>query len=312
MRNKGVLVLLILAQAPSLAWASACCARAAAAPFLLLGEDQAQVSWGVSQSELVTRVRPDGRRISQRPGYVDRIQNSRLDVSFLLSDRWQMGLTLPWVRSSVERTTKWDSFSGLGDLKVSLGFEVLPLWSYSSWKPQGFLFTSVSLPTGRSAYESQSPVAADVAGTGVVSVAFGGLFLKRWHFWDAFLLQEVHYSFPRTQLMTDESMSFFPGWGGSLGLGAGYSPGGGNLRFGMRLMPRADQGVLRKVESAFGVNRTEDPWMVSVDWGVDASYLLGSSDTLMLSFTDQTLLGPAQNSNLSRMIALSYQHRWPR
>jgi outer membrane scaffolding protein for murein synthesis (MipA/OmpV family) len=53
-------------------------------------------------------------------------------------------------------------------------------------------------------------------------------------------------------------------------------------------------------------------FVTNCDVGLDASYLLTPLTTMMLSYTDQTLLGPAANSILNRMLGVSVQYRWER
>jgi hypothetical protein len=48
------------------------------------------------------------------------------------------------------------------------------------------------------------------------------------------------------------------------------------------------------------------------DAGLEASYLVADDWSISASYTDQTLLGPAVNTALSRTFSLAIQHRWQR
>jgi hypothetical protein len=289
--------------------ASACCARSAATPFLIVGDDQAQLNFGISAGGVVARTGEDGVPVFGSPQYSDRTQLFRLDAATLLSDRLQMGISFPWVSRTVNVGSLVGSTGGIGDIRLSLGYEVLPAWTYSKWKPQGYLFSVLSFPTGISKFEYQNPTASDVTGNGFYSASMGSLLLRRWVEWDLFFVPEVHYSLPRTFSRQNHAFEVVPGWGGSVGAGAGFSPGGGEFRFGVRVQPRLDQA--NRVP-AFDRSASSISWIGSCDTGIDFSYLLGSRTTLMLSYTDQTLLDPAINSNLSRTLGFNLQHRWER
>lgn len=289
-------------------WGSACCARNSAAPFLIVGDDEAQMSLGVSSSGRVASVDLQGRPTFGTPETSDFTQMFRLDGALLLSDRFQLGCSFPYLNRQVTRSGVTESVSGVGDLRISMGYEFLPVWSYSQWKPQGFLFSVISVPTGVSVHESRKKTVADAVGNGFYSISVGSLFLKKWVIWDLFLVPEVHYSFRRTFQRSNQFYQMIPGWGGSVGFGVGWSPGGGNWRIGTRIQPRWDQSPV----SAADYDSSLVHWRASCDTGVDISYLLDSSNTVMFFYTDQTLLAPAFNSTLNRMAGINFQHRWER
>ncbi len=290
------------------AWSAPCCARSAAAPFLILTDDEAQIGLGVSAVDAVANVfekaafRPSGR--------TDFTNQYRVDGALLLSDRLQMGLSAAMVGRFVGSTGNPENNLGFGDTRLSLGYEYLPAWNYSAWKPQGFLFSVVTLPTGRSKFELGSGDSkATVTGLGFYSVALGSIFLKRWNVIDGFIIVEAHYSLPRTFATAYDPQVVVPGLGGSAGFGLGWSPGGGNWRVGLRVQPRVDQVPTNNgIPEYLALPRV----ISSCDTGFDLSYMLGNSQTIMMSYTDQTLLGYAANTNLNRVLALNFQHRWER
>lgn len=289
--------------------AAPCCARSAAAPFLILGDDEMQYSIGLGSSHAVAEAADDRRTYFIPNELYDQARTLRLDGAMLLSDRAQAGLSLGMVNRSVRVYDESHSSFRLGDVRLSLGYEFLTNWTYSPWKPTGYVFSVLTLPTGRSNYDSVMPNFADVSGNGFYSLAVGGIFLKRWNTLDAFVMTEVHYSFPRVFENFTGQFQVIPGMGGSLGGGVGWSPGGGAVRLGMRVQPRVDQPRLIPSRDLVG---TKKGWASSCDTGFDFSYLIGSNKTFMVSYSDQTLLGIAQNSNLNRVIGVSFQHRWER
>lgn len=272
-----------------------------------------QVSLGLALGNVVAHIGDDGVPQFGSSQNSDISQAYRLDVTALLSDRVQGGVSVPVITYQVSRSGLRESSTGLGDVKLSLGYEILPSWSYSSWKPQGFLFTALTLPTGRTYEGSQQKLATDVTGSGYYSWSVGALFLKKWVAWDVFLVPETHYSFSRNLEDAGGAYRLSPGFGGSMGLGFGISPGSGSLRLGLRIQPRVEQALKQSFPGLGeeGVARS-GPMIATCDTGIDASYMMSSADSVSVSYTDQTLLGPALNSNLSRSLGINFQHRWER
>ena len=129
--------------------------------------------------------------------------------------------------------------------------------------------------------------------------------------WDAYAMPEVHYSFARSfqEDAGGDTLTVSPGFGGSLELDLGFSiPLGGNFRIGARLQPML--GASKRVSSNIG--ETVSSYQLSWDSVLEVSYLIATEWSATASYTDQTLMGPAVNSTLSRSFALALQHRWPR
>ncbi len=289
--------------------AASCCGRNAATPTLIVGDDRAQMNFTLSGSGFVANASSDG--VAKFEGGDSKFAYTyRWDGAILLEDRLQAGLSFSVVNQSFNQGSVQETYTGVGDIKLSLGYEVLPLWSYSSWKPQGFAFAMFNIPTGRSTLDSETLLATDVIGSGYYSLSTGFLLLKKWKIWDVFLLPEFHYSLPREVSAGSFNFVQRPGVGGSLGLGVGLSPGGGVFRLGMRLQQRYDQGIL-SVETSQSTEQS-GPSRSSCDFGLDLAYLFQPNATMMVSYIDQTLIGSAKNAPLNRTVALNFQYRWPR
>jgi hypothetical protein len=287
----------------NLLFAAPCCSRNSSVPIVIAGDDEAQVNFGHSVGTVVAQV-----PTSDSPDSSQYVLTSRLEAAFLLSDRFQAGVGLPLVYNRYTSGAGTSSSVGIGDIKFSLAYEVMPVWSYSDWKPQGYLFSMITAPTGRSLYDSVSG-STDITGNGYFAASLGALFLKRWTLWDVFFVPEVHYGLPRHYQEEGAIHVVQPGFGGSLGLGIGYSPRGGNLRIGMRVQPRLDQTSLISGPRALDSDRG---WISNCDAAIDLAYMLGSHDTIMVSYLDQTVLGYASNTTLTRSVGINYQHRWER
>ena len=289
--------------------AAPCCARSPAVPMIVMGDNQAQINLGSGFVNVVAETDDHGVPQFGSPADSESNLTYRIDFSGLISDRLQVGLTLNYLNHSVTNDYLGNTEWGWGDTRVNVAYEFLPVWKYSEWKPQGYVFSSLTVPTGRPIYYSQSDAATDVMGDGFFTLSVGTLFTKRIEAWDGFIITELHYSLPREFSGEVETIQVKPGFGGSMGIGFGWSPGEGPVRIGMRLQPRVDQAkIVPEIRSRIG----SSPIISLCDFGIDFAWMASQTQTLMLSYTDQTLIGYAINSNLNRIYALNYQFRWLR
>lgn len=304
-------LLAITLSAPRLAQGAACCAGSSAAPALISGDDWVQLSATVSRSQVIGDAPAQGLPVFRSQGNAEITQIYRLDGAWMFADRWQTGASIPLIHHSNERARA--SSTGLGDLRFNLGYEILPEWEYSTWKPKGILFLQATFPTGQSVYDTGSISATDAVGSGFYTFSLGSLWIKRWSSWDAFALPELHYGLPRTfQAADTERTRVSPGFGASLALGGGWSPGGGAFRLGLRIQPVFNQAKSIQISGDGADAATRTSRQLAWESGLDATYVWSDQLSLGASYVDQTLLGPAINSTLSRSFALSLQRRWPR
>lgn len=281
------------------AGAAACCGGGVASPSLIVGDHRAQLGTSVSHTEvLVHSVDPNGswHRWHQR----QQVQVLRLEGAQLLSDRSQAGFSLPIFR----RTRDDENSSGLGDVSASWGYEYLTDWDYHPWRPRGVGYLQAVLPTGRSKAESELG-GLDSRGNGFWAFGAGTLLTKTWTRWDVLTSLDVHRSFGKSVSTSQIQGKLKPGWGGNLGLGAGYNTK--SLRFGGSLVwtyedpialdgPSPSTGSLERYATALA----SLSFLASPEWSTTVSY------------SDQTLFGSPVNTSLGRGLQLQVQRRWER
>lgn len=284
-----------------------CCSAGSSTPSLITSDAKAQVSLGFSNSWIVGNTPESGPALF----YTESAESSFTSAfsgALALSDRFQAGASLPIVFREVERSQQEASSTGVGDLKLNLGYEFLPELYYSEWKPKGYLYLFSILPTGSSKNESLSFLHEDAFGKGFFSVGLGTLFLKQWKRWDAQLITEIRYSFPRTFQVRDVSTRYEPNFGGSALITTGYSFGSSGFRTALRAGPHIESPESYESELTSGERSYRMVW----DAGLEATYSVTTEMMLGLSYNDQSLLGPTKNTDLSRSLALSFSYHWDR
>jgi len=290
------------------ALAAPCCGGGSAIPSLISGDDEAQVSSSISESTVIGEA-PAGGGAALYRGDADHEESEtlRFDGAYKLSDAIQIGAGIPIVRRARAFGDRGQDRAGVGDVALDVAYEVLPELSYSEWKPKGFLFFSLTLPTSPSTYDAEAPYQLDARGRGFFTIGVGAAFLKTIQNYDFSLIPEFHRSFPRSVVLQDGSdVRLSPGWGGSLNVGAGYSFPNTPFRVGLSLSP-VYEGAIQITGDVNSTSASQLVWNTTLSFG----YMISSEWSSSLSYADQTLMGPARNVALSRSFALFFQRRWP-
>lgn len=288
------------------AHAAPCCGGASSLPSLITGDDRAQLSSSVASGHVVGDAPSQGTPIFRTSEDTEESLTLALAGAYRVADRVQIGAELPMIRR-VRRTERLSAeSSGVGDIRLDGAYEFLPEWTYSEWKPHGFVFSQITLPTSPSAYDSNKPFMIDSRGRGFLTTAIGVVLLKNISIWDLMLSTEIHKSYSRSvQDIDGANLEVDPSLGGSALLGLGYSPGGGNWRIGTSISP-VYEGPITSTGETQTVSTSQLLWNTTISVGYAVSSDLSSG----LSYSDQTLFGPAQNVTLSRTVSFNLQKRW--
>lgn len=281
-------------------WAAACCGGGFAIPSLITGDDKAQLTGSFSYSKIDTDVYSSG--IWQKRTAEDTSQIYKIEAAHIFADRFQAGFSIP-IQTRQKEGAGGGSSSGLGDVAGQMGYEYLPDWNYNPWRPRGVGFISLTLPTGKSIYESQDGL--DSRGRGFFALGVGTVLTKAWTSWDANASFEVHRSFDKVVSNSEMLGTISPGYGSSLSLGTGYSIK--DLRLGGTLTWFYEDAI-----NVQGSNPSTGSAQRYASCTVSANYMLDEHWATMLSYTDQTLIGDPTNASLSKSINISLQKRWSR
>jgi hypothetical protein len=306
--TKPFFVLLILFSfVGELALGAPCCGGTANIPSLISGDDSSQISTTLISSQVVAEAPVGGGIKYRKDNDQESAQTLKIDGATILSDRWQTGITIPVTRRARSRATNESAASGLGDISLNVGYEALPDWTYSSWRPKGIVFLTATLPTGGSIYEAKELYRIDSRGRGFYSLSAGALILKNWGVWDASIVAEAHHPFNRTISNEAGELNLQPGWGTSGSLALGLSPMGGDFRIGVSVSPSYESPITT-AGLVSGQGEKVSLWTSSAQ----LSYMVNDLVSMSLTYSDQTLIKASNNSALNRTVAFLMQKRWER
>lgn len=280
--------------------AAACCGGGFAIPSLITGDDKAQLTTSYSYSKIHTDVFSNG--IWQRRSSNDTSSVYKIEAAHIFADRYQAGFSLPIQTRTLDGALGGTS-TGLGDVSGQLGYEYLPDWNYSPWRPRGIGFISLTLPTGKSIYESTTGL--DSRGRGFFALGIGTVLTKMWTRWDANASFEIHKSFDKVVSNSQNVGNIMPGNGNTISIGAGYNIG--DLRLGSNLAWFQEDAI--NVDGVITSSGSEQRYAAA---SASANYLFKDNWSGAISYTDQTILGDPTNTALSQAVQISIQKRWLR
>lgn len=282
--------------------AAPCCGAGFTIPSIITSEDKAQIATSYSYAKIHAEVFTNGDWRQRKEK--DVTETTKIEGAHIFKDRYQIGLSVPYQKRTREGAQAGSS-AGLGDISLQLGYEYLPDWDYNPWRPKGIGYLSVIAPTGRSIYESSDGSGLDSRGRGFWGIGAGTVFIKKWGAWDTNSNFEGHYSFPKKVSNSTTQGTVRPSYGGSASLGGGYN--WDKLRLGGLVSyfyeaptdvtgTTSSDGVLKRYASGSAL----------------LSYMLPENQSVVFSYSDQTIFGSPLNASLSKSVTLFYQKRWAR
>lgn len=293
MKSFAVFSFFILLYAEAL-YASACCSGGSAIPSVITGDDRFQLGSSFSSSFVVGEVNSDGESSFYNDITEESLYALNLSSAFMFSYRIQAGVQIPFQWRSVGESSE----DGISDIKLNVAWEAFPLYSYSVWRPQFFIFAAMSFPTGKSTYESANP-RVDTFGKGFYTPSLGFLTQKSWRRFDTSLSGE--WGFPQARRF--DSGKVDPGFNYSAMVSIGYRLS--SFRVGLSVGPNYEEA--KKLEGSSLSGGSKLVW----DSSLLLSYTQNDFWSYSLSYLDQSLIGPAKNTKLNRSLSVGINYRIP-
>ena len=281
------------------AMAAPCCGGNFAIPSLIAGDEKAQFTTSLATSQTDRDVLPNGEWVHRAQG--ETTQTLKIEAAHIFADRWQANAAVP----VLARERAGARSTGLADLQVGLGYEALPDWDYNPYRPKGIVFTSLTVPTGKSSFEAEDTFGLEARGQGFWALGAGLLLTKTIRLWDFNASLEAHRSLEKKVSSSGFDGTLTPGWGGTATLGAGFNQN--DLRLGMSLA----QSYEDPIESR-GTVKSDGSLKRFVTASLMASYLVSDEWALTGSYSDQSWFGSPVNTSLNQSLTVLLQRRWAR
>lgn len=275
--------------------AASCCGGGLSLPGMIVGDDRRLLSIQSTATQLREESLPSGEWSMYPKARTS--QSMQLSFSQLLSDRWQAGGSTSLMHNNQDIVGDDRSNFSFGDSSLFVGYEALPEWEYSLWKPRGYVYLQLVAPTGRSTTAAILN-GGGVSGRGFWTVGPGLILTKTVAEFDLMFAAEAHVSLPRTE----GNVRLVPDWGASSSLGAGY------LIRNYRLLTSLALNYESPVRSDTSPGTLQR--FVTASFG--GTYSFSDELSMTLTYADQTLFGEPINSPLNKSIALNISKRWPR
>ncbi|PIU01305.1 MAG: hypothetical protein COT74_02045 [Bdellovibrionales bacterium CG10_big_fil_rev_8_21_14_0_10_45_34] len=280
-------------------YGAACCGSAFAAPNLIAGDEKARFSSTMSQTNIAID-NVDSRGVWRTQDDHQQINTLQLSGAHIFADRWQAGVSVP----VISRSYLGETYSGVGDTALNVGYEYLVDWDYNPYRPKGLAYLQVTLPTGKSRFESDIG-GVDSRGNGFWAIGIGSLLTKTLGAWDAFVLIDLHRSFDKNIQNDSFQGTLKPGYGANWGGGFGYSVK--DLRLGTSLTWFYEDPVQLERDT---INPGSHERFANAS--ITASFMADEEWSGTLTYTDQTWFGAPINTSLGRIVSFQLARSWLR
>ena len=277
---------------------ASCCVGNTSLPNLMTIPAKWQFSSQATYSKVIGDASTNGDYVFRDSSNKDTSQILRLDVAFQRNE-WQMGIGGQFIQNTRHSNSEEESNRGIGDIFIygAREFNI----EYERFNP---LF-NFRIPNAPSNYNSKEKLQTDARGSGVPEVSTGILWIHTGKTWDSQIAPTLFYRFSKT-FNENEKIKVGSQWGGALMLGMGFVPWRSKYRISTSLTPRYESS--KKMTS--NETNTKSDRVLSVDSLVGLTYMINAHQNLGLNYLDQTLVGPARNTLLSRSLSLVFQERW--
>lgn len=275
------------------AYCASCCGGGSGAQFLITGDQRAQISLSQSQNNVIGDTNPSGESIFRNENNIERINRTNISGTYLFGEYAQVGMATNFQEKYRQTLSGANEANrGLGDLTLFSAYEFLPDLSYSAYRPRGFVTMEINVPTSPSVHDSESLMATDTRGSGFYSLSVGTHWLK-------VIGEHSLTSFQKVKISRKETFN-----NQLIAPGPDYSIGFSYSHLFLKSFSWS-LGLTYQYKTGKEVNNNgikESEYFVDTELGL--SYQMSDDWGASLNYLDQTIMGPAKNTTLSRQINL--------
>lgn len=283
-------------------YAASCCGGGSSSSLILVGDNVQEYSLGFSYRNDLGQTDSMGWSTFHNDSVIDRQNAFNFQLQRQIADRFQLAFKSGVVEKNIQKQNRHEKTTGLSDIDLQATYEMLPEYTYSLWKPRGFLYSKISKPMSRSLYDSRSSIYSDVRGSGLYTAELGTFFIKTISSFTLKTTIEWQHFFGKD--FGNSSLSDYDKF--MLPLGLSYALASLPMAVGAGATwsyqtPKKFQGVVS------GTSAKEYFWEINsfVNWVITREHAVG------LSYSDSTLVGKNINSPLYRSMGLTYTKSLP-
>jgi hypothetical protein len=279
--------------------ASSCCGGGSSSSLIITGDNKAEMSLGYSKRFDIGQSNQDGFAVLNAEKNLDHSQNINFQSEYQITDRVQLGTRFSIVDKSIVKSGMKENTKGLSDIEIQSTYEYLPDFTYSEYRPRGFVYIKLSIPTSKNLYNSTSSVFSDVRGTGIYSLSAGNFFIKKINSYTFKLTFEWSHLFGKSYpYFKSHDYDKF-----NIPLGLAFTPLNTDFTFGL-----TDTFNYQFGKKLSGEINSNSPYEYFWDLSLFVNYSPNRNDLWSLSYSDSTLIGKSINSPLYRTIGLNYTY----
>jgi len=156
------------------AWAASCCGGGGSSSLVLPKFALSMYEFSASSENYDGFWNADGNHVADPPESDLNQYRASLGFAYRIGDRWQASVSVPYVWNNNEYSGVESRTNGVGDTSVGLWYEnfddIKCIWRVTDWKslmPAIYFGSTLTVPTGRSAYSGNVNNSFDVTGRGV-------------------------------------------------------------------------------------------------------------------------------------------------
>jgi len=290
------LVLLFLYQSRS--FGAACCGGSSTAPLIMAKEMKSTVIFSLTKDSLTNSASNDGvtsRRSKEINSITDQLN---VGAIYSLSPYLQIAGSFTYLSQHAVTKEAQESSSGLKNGTIQFNYEFLPEYFYSTWKPRGFIFSSLTTPLGKSIYEAKKTFQTDAISDGQYSLNSGLYFLKNWSRWDANFLISFSHFFSKDFESNDQTIQVGNYQNFISNIEVGFTPESSNSRIGI-LFNFSYQGK-KEISDNPILNES-----YHLGLGLNGLYQF-SKFNIGINYLDQSFFNVAKNKELSQTIGVLF------
>lgn len=294
-----ILLLLILISLNT--FSAACCGGGSGSSALIFSDHRAKLTTSYDNTAYVYYVDAEGNTEKRDKNSQEVLEKFSLSYSYLTDNFFQFS-----VNSNISKVTKRnnlseESSSNLGDTTLGMAYEFFPEKYYSVWKPRGFIYLNIKMPTGNSKHEigTEGINSTDTSGIGLYSPSLGIAWFKVYKSFDFTVDTFLQGYFDRRfdSRKVERGFSYFSSFS------FGYSPNSRNLRFGSTISYKKDgESKIEKSNGRIEKDSVVKLWTLSIS----SSYMINDRNSFGVTYRDQTVFSESRNTDLERAFVLSY------